>query len=111
MWRVKCDDRDLRLNGQIANVLARLQPYRDKIVVLKEELRVEQPVGTLRLGVVRYYDDDEGEEESERETVDPDGTVWERLPGQHQLLGWGLDSEALTFLHDVGAVLDVDEYG
>ena len=51
---------------------------------------------------------DEGEEE-EIPPIDEDGL--EKLSGQHQLLGWRLDSDTMAFLVAVGAFLDVDEYG
>jgi hypothetical protein len=35
----------------------------------------------------------------------------EKLSGQHQLLGWHLPGDVMRFLVDVGAELDVDEYG
>jgi hypothetical protein len=69
----------------------------------------ERLPATLQL--VRYLgawlDDDEGEEEGEI-TVTEVGT---KLPGQHQLLGWHLATDVLAFVVDVGAEIDVDEYG
>jgi hypothetical protein len=60
--------------------------------------------------VVRYLGawlaEDEGEEE---EITEIDGL--EKLPGQHQLLGWHLSRPTMEFLLDIGAELDVDEYG
>ena len=110
-WSVRCDEKGLSVDKQVAKVLDRLKSFRDKIANLSRDLAEEQPPGGMGLMVVRYFDDDDGEEESERETIDPDGTTWERLPGQHQLLGWSLDSEVLEFLHAVGGCLSVDEYG
>ena len=52
-----------------------------------------------------------GEGESERQIQMPDGSILERMSGQHQLPGWHLDSATMTFLPEVGAELDVDEYG
>ncbi|SCF37360.1 hypothetical protein GA0070215_12153 [Micromonospora marina] len=34
----------------------------------------------------------------------------QKLPGQHQLLGWHLDRRTLEFLRLTGAELDIDEY-
>jgi hypothetical protein len=49
----------------------------------------------------------EGEEEEL--TITAGGL--EKLPGQHQLLGWVLDAGALRFLVDVRAELAFDEHG
>ena len=66
--------------------------------------------------MVRYFDDDEGEEE----VLTPSRTegvaipIWSgrvKLPGQHQLLGWHLDRKTMEFLVEVGAEVDADEYG
>jgi hypothetical protein len=54
-----------------------------------------------------YFDDEEGEEE-EHSASD---ARFQKLPGQHQLLGWRLGQDILTFLTSVRAELDVDEYG
>jgi hypothetical protein len=40
-----------------------------------------------------------------------DGREFERLSGQHQLLGWHLGRNILDFLRDVDAEMDFDEYG
>lgn len=45
------------------------------------------------------------------EIVTPDGEILTKLPGQHQLLGWGLEPADLAFLVRIGASLDCDEYG
>jgi len=57
--------------------------------------------------VVRYLNDESGEEE---ELSSPDAP-WQKLSGQHQLLGWALEREVLEFLLATGACFDVDEYG
>ena len=111
MWQIRCDEPGLTVDEQIAKVVARLAPYQDRLAHLGQELAGQEPPGSLRLQVVRHFDDDEGEDESERAWVDAEGHAWERLPGQHQLLGWHLDSDVLGFLRSVGAELDVDEYG
>jgi hypothetical protein len=110
-WEVHCDVRGLRVDEQISRVIARLLPHQDKVAALGSRLRSEDPPGSLELSIVRYFDDDEGEEDDEREVTTPSGQVLQRLPGQHQLLGWGIDSDVLGFLQSVGAWVDVDEYG
>lgn len=59
------------------------------------------------LQIVRYFEDEDGEDEDLRETV----PGLERLSGQHQLLGWHMEPKIIAFLADVGAEIDVDEYG
>ncbi|MFG3700121.1 hypothetical protein ACGF5C_19695 [Micromonospora sp. NPDC047620] len=52
------------------------------------------------------FEHPDGEEEDLSSPVEG----WQKLPGQHQLLGWHLDGRALEFLRLTGAELDVDEY-
>jgi hypothetical protein len=110
-WAVNCNEPGLRIDDQIAKVVLRLEPYRSKLADLSLELTRENALGGAELQVVRYYDDEDGEEEFQREALLPDGSVLETLPGQHQLLGWHLDARTLAFLQAVGAEVDVDEYG
>jgi hypothetical protein len=110
-WAVRCDEKGLSVGKQVAKVVDRLKPFQDQIANLSRDFAEGKPPGEMGLMIVRYFDDDDGEEESERETIGPDGTAWERLPGQHQLLGWSLDPEVVKFLYAVGAFLSVDEYG
>ena len=50
--------------------------------------------------------------ELRRRAAEPEqGQLMEKLPRQHQLLGWHLGPEVLDFLAATGAELDVDEYG
>jgi hypothetical protein len=92
----------LDISAHIAVVLARLEPARDEIRALLREGKAQ-----AWLQLVRYFDTEDGEDEIIDET--PEGLV--KLSGQHQLLGWHLDRDALVFLHDVGAEIDADEYG
>ena len=50
-------------------------------------------------------------EESFEAVVTEDGKLLERLPGQHQLLGWHLTHEQLGFLASIRCSIDADEYG
>jgi len=107
-WNVVCRDGGLTVDEQIDRVIDRLQPLTDQIAALAREIDAsEGESAAATLQVVRYLNDDDGEEESPQ----PDGTDLVRLPGQHQLLGWYLDRRILEFLHHTGAELDVDEYG
>ncbi len=105
-WKIVCETAGLTVDDQVELVLDRIRPYQPAI---RECVRTHGV--TAMLQVVRYLgawlDDDDGEEEEI--TVTEDGL--EKLPGQHQLLGWGLDADVLAFLLDVGAEIDVDEYG
>ncbi|MBQ0892879.1 DUF4279 domain-containing protein [Micromonospora sp. U56] len=107
-WNVVCRDGGLTVDEQIDRVIDRLQPLTDQIAALAREIDAsEGECRAATLQVVRYFNDDDGEEENPQ----PDGTDLVRLPGQHQLLGWHLDRRVLEFLHHTGAELDVDEYG
>ncbi|SCL37589.1 protein of unknown function [Micromonospora pallida] len=107
-WKVVCRDDGLTVDEQIDQVIGRLQPITDRIAALAREIDAsegEWPAATLQ--VVRYF----GDEDSEEENPQPDDTDLVRLPSQHQLLGWHLDRRVLEFLQNTGAELDVDEYG
>lgn len=107
-WKVVCRAGGLTVDEQIGCVIDRLEPIADQIAALAIEIdSVDWEGVTATLQVVRYFNDDDGEEENPQ----PDGTDLVRLPGQHQLLGWHLDRRVLKFLHNTGAELDVDEYG
>ena len=101
-WEIGSYERGLDISAHVAVVLARLEPARDQIRALVREGDVQ-----AWLQFVRSFDAPDGEEEVIDET--PEGLV--KLSGQHQLLGWHLHSDALGFLHDVGAEIDADEYG
>jgi hypothetical protein len=63
------------------------------------------------LQVVRFFDDEDGEEEELSVVELPDGDQLTKLSGQHQLLGWRLAPNVIDFLSTTHAILDVDEYG
>lgn len=106
-WKVVCRERGRTIDEQVERLLDRLEPYVDRIAALVERIDETEPGVTATLQIVRSFDDEDGEEEEPGPTSG-DLTL---LPGQHQLLGWHLDRRALTFLHRVGAEIDVDEYG
>ncbi len=101
-WEIGSYQRGLDITAHIAILLVRLEPVRDEIRTLVREGDVQ-----AWLQLVRNFDAADGEEEIIDET--PDGLV--KLSGQHQLLGWHVHRDTLTFLHDVGAEIDADEYG
>jgi hypothetical protein len=104
-WQLVCDAPGLAIDEQVANVLDRLRKIEGRLVTIGPSLLGEE--GGCYLQLVRYFNDDEGEEE---ELSPPDAPL-QKLAGQHQLLGWHLDAGSLKFLARVGAELDADEYG
>lgn len=42
--------------------------------------------------------------------LSPPDAALQKLPGQHQLLGWVLEPETMRFLVAANASVDVDEY-
>lgn len=101
-WNVECRSPGMTVDEQVGEIYARLLPVLDRLVALRRE----HDVDTV-LQVVRSFDDDVGEEEE----LSPPGSDYEKLGGQHQLLGWHLGRDVLDFLQLTGAELDVDEYG
>lgn len=93
-WKIACRDPGLRVDEQIAHVLARLRPHTDRIAEFAGQLAVDN--GGSVLQVVRYFNDTDQEH-----PVAPDAP---------NLFGWHLDRDVLDFLAAVGAELDVDEY-
>ena len=103
-WKIVCDHRSLTVEGQVGQVIDRLRPHQDAIAELVREPAADC---TAQLNLVRYFGDDDGEEE---ERSSPDSRL-QKIPGQHQLLGWHLDRGTIAFLAAVHAEIDVDEYG
>ncbi|MEU6312212.1 DUF4279 domain-containing protein [Streptomyces sp. NPDC047014] len=89
-WKIACRAPDLRVDEQIAHVMARLRPHMPRVADLARRLDEEDGGGPAAvLQIVRYF-----------RSPDP-------APG---LFGWSLDRETVDFLAATGAVLDVDEY-
>jgi hypothetical protein len=101
-----CRDRGLTLDAQIGKILARIEPLQPRLL----DLGATQDVD-FELVIVRDFDDQDGGEESSETTIATDGMLLERLPGQHQLLGWHLTREQLGFLASIRCSIDADEYG
>jgi hypothetical protein len=107
-WKVVCRQQGLQVNEQIDQVMRRLQPFRAKIIDLAHDLaHNEDKSRGAALVVVRYFNDEDGEEE----ILSPPDAQRQKIPGQHQLLGWTLDRDIFEFLLATGAYLDIDEYG
>ena len=106
-WRVVCRKPGLTVDEQISRIVDRLLPHANRIGALVTELdEAEGGPGSSVLQVVRVFEHPEGEPEDLRGPVDG----LEKLPGQHQLLGWHVDRRTLEFLRITGAELDIDEY-
>ena len=107
-WKIVSDGPGLRVDQQIQALVERLEPHSDRIRELIDESQGADP-GHSRavLQIVRYFDDDEGEED--RPT--PAGSGFTKLEGQHHLLGFGIDAPTLRFLQKTSATISVDEYG
>ncbi|WP_202033294.1 DUF4279 domain-containing protein [Nocardioides sp. WS12] len=106
-WKISCETPGLRLDEQISEVLDRIAPAADRVRALVEGGGVN-----AHLQIVRYFNDEDGEEESLGEPImDDDGHEWEKMAGQHQLLGWSMEREQLALLVAMGADIDADEYG
>jgi hypothetical protein len=105
-WSLHCRDRGLMLDAQIGKILARIEPLRPRLQDL-----AARPDVDLVLFIVRFFGDEDGEEESIDTVTTEEGAVLERLPGQHQLLGWHLTWEQLGFLAAIRCSIDADEYG
>lgn len=107
-WQVVCRRPGLALDEQVENVVSRLHPYIGQLRVLLDELRADDPEhGGGALRVVRYFDDEDGEDEE----LSPPHVELQKLPGQHQLLGWVLARPVMEFLMALDIELDADEFG
>ena len=68
------------------------------------------PETAVWLTVVRYFE--AGDEDFDEATHGlPEDSPYERVSGQHPLLGWALEPEQILLLSQSGIGLDVDEYG
>lgn len=76
-WSIHCRERGLCVDEQVTVLLDRIEPVRPRILDLIGEGEV-----FARLQIVRYFDDDLGEEETLDSFVIPDGGIAEKLPGQ-----------------------------
>ena len=100
-WAVTNDGPGLTVDEQVADVLARVIPVASR---LAELLQTHADV-TTKLKVVRHFGVGEEEERS-----DP-AARFQKVPGQHQLLGFYLGLDVLSFLVAARAEFEVDEYG
>lgn len=94
-WRIVCDDRGLQVGEQLERLVQRLRPYESAIHRLVDDLQSHEGEAGSSLRVVRYLDEEMGE---------ADGC-------QHRLFGWHLSQDIMRFALDLGADIDIDEYG
>lgn len=99
-WIMNSIEKNAPVDEQIESIVKRLRRHTQSLAELSRHEGVK-----VTMQVVRYLDNTWGQEE---ELVVIDGL--EKLPGQHQLLGWHLDAKTIEFLHVIKAELDVDEY-
>jgi hypothetical protein len=78
----------LTLDAQIGRVLERIEPLHARLLGLIPGQDV-----SAQLVIVGDFDDEEGEDELRDVATTEDRKLLEKLPGQHQLLGWLLTSE------------------
>lgn len=111
-WSLTCRGAGLALDDQVELILDRVRPIQSALRDLVRSTDVE-----ARLVFVRYFDDEDGEDGEDGEdevfeaSITPDGKQLERLPGQHQLLGWTLPTQSLALLASIDAWIWADEYG
>jgi hypothetical protein len=105
-WSLGCANTSQPLDDQVASVLERIAPVASAVGRLVDEQNV-----VAKLVFVRYFNDEDGEDESLDSTTTLDGLNFEKLEGQHQLLGWALDVEQIALLARMRASIDADEYG
>jgi hypothetical protein len=101
-WEVRCDERGVTLGAQVEQVMARLAPAREAI----RDLVAGEDDAHAQLKVVRWFGDEDGDEEVGPIVDNTGSVVREGL----WLFGWHLDMAVLGFLVYVGAEVDVDEY-
>jgi hypothetical protein len=85
----------LRVDEQIAELMDRMLPRQEHIIELAQELHHNEPGHDgAKLNVVRCLNDSDGDEE---QFSAPEAPL-QKLPGQHQLLGWALQPTVMAFL-------------
>ncbi|OUC97875.1 hypothetical protein CA984_09460 [Streptosporangium minutum] len=104
IWQISVPRSSLPVDDMITALVDRLEPYASAIGALAEELDRHEPGHTAVLQVVRFFGEDEEDEDSEEEWMT-------EVPTRPRPLGWHLDRRVLDFLQATRAELDVDEYG
>ena len=102
-WKLVCRKAGMRIDEQIENVLARVEPVRDNIRTLTSEGEV-----CAVLQVVRYFQDEDAAPAPLVELWGESGI--EFGPEPNHLLGFHLSVDRLRLLADINASIDCDEY-
>lgn len=104
LWRYKA--RSVGCVDDLVRELVDLfEPLRSQLTTL-----TANGASWIGISVMRSFDDPDGTEEDDGRSPDlPDNLV--RVEGQHQLLGFHLDTELMARLVALGCSLDFDEYG
>jgi len=105
-WSIHSRNQDQRLDDQISEVLARIQPVGS---IVRELVRTTDTLAYLR--IVRYFNVQDGIEENLDDISGAGQRVLEHVGGQHQMLGWYLTPNQIELLAHLGAGIDADEYG
>ena len=104
-WSIERAGQRLVVDTLVSAVLGRVAPTAERI---RQLVDTNEVFATLQ--IVRYFNDENGQPEK-TVTIDEEGHSWEKMPGQHQMLGWALEAHTLELLVSMGATIDVDEYG
>ncbi|MFI6458154.1 DUF4279 domain-containing protein [Streptosporangium amethystogenes] len=104
IWKISIPRSSLPIDDMITALVDRLEPYALAIGALAEELDRDEPGHTAVLQVVRFFGEDEEDEDSAEEWMT-------EVPTRPRPLGWHLDRRVLDFLQTTRAEIDVDEYG
>lgn len=90
-----------RVDEMVRDLVDRFEPLRTPL----DQLRAAKD-SWIVISVGRHFDVDDGD--AEHLDVNDD---FEKVPGQHQLLGFHLDVDLLVRLTRMGCAVDFDEYG
>jgi hypothetical protein len=96
--------RDLRIDDHLDVLVLRLWDAADRLREVIDGSRT-----SAGLVIVRQFGTEAAEEIDVARRGVPEG--FERLSGQHPLLGFHLDERTMSFLSHINACVDVDEYG
>ena len=104
-WAVMSRTANVGLDVYISRLLDRVVPVAGHVRRLVDDRGVE-----ARLVLVRYFSDDQGDDEEFDASITPGGDLLKHIRGQHQQLGWFLSVEAMVLLTAMRATLWADEY-
>ena len=104
LWRYRATSTGV-LDELIRELLDLFEPRQRAL----QGLCVNDDGSWIEISFMRSFDDPEGVEEDDGPAELPDNLM--RLEGQHQLLGFHLDTELMRRLVALDCALDFDEYG